>query len=135
MIKKAIIEAPSLTTPDFLKTFVLFTFSSDTSYTAVLTQLNDQNIEAPIAFFSSNLQGAELNYSAVEKQAYVVFKALKHFRHFHLKKNTKIIVPYSAVRQLLVQREVGEKRENWVIALQEYDVEIHPTKIVKGQGI
>ena len=31
LIKKAIIEAPSLTTPDFLKSFVLYTFSSDTS--------------------------------------------------------------------------------------------------------
>ena len=67
MIKKAIIEAPSLTTPDFLKTFVLYTFSSDTSYTSILTQLNNQKNEALIAFFSSNLQGAELNYSAMEK--------------------------------------------------------------------
>lgn len=118
LIKKSIIEAPSLTTLDFLKTFVLYTFSSYTSYVAVLTQLNDQNIEAMIAFFSSNLQGAELNYSVVEKQAYAVFKALKHFRTFLLKTNTKIIVSYSAVRQLLVQSEVGEKRANWVTVLQ-----------------
>ena len=68
LIKKAIIEAPSLTTPDFLKPFVLYTFSSDTSYATVLTQLNDQNIEASIVFFSSNLQGVELNNSAVEKR-------------------------------------------------------------------
>ena len=64
-IKKAIINAPSLTTPEFLKPFVLYTFSYDTSYAVVLTQLNDENVEAPISFFSSNLQGAELNYSAV----------------------------------------------------------------------
>ena len=61
LIKKAIIEAPSLTTPDFLKTFILYTFSSETSYAVVLTQLNHQINEAPIAFFSSNLQGVELN--------------------------------------------------------------------------
>ena len=29
---------------------------------------------------------------------------------------------------------MGEKRANWVIALQEYDVEIKPASIVKGQG-
>ena len=86
-------------------------------------------------FFGSNLQGAELNYSAVEKKVYAIFKALKNFRPFLLKTHTKIIVPYSAVRQLLIQREVGEKRVNWVIALQEYDVEIHPAKIFKGQGL
>ena len=71
----------------------------------------------------------------MEKQAYAVFKSLKHFRPFLLKTHTKIIVPCSTVRQLLIQREVGEKRANWVIALQEYDVEIHPAKIVKGQGL
>ena len=100
-----------------------------------MTQLNNQNIEALIAFFSSNLQGVELNYLAMEKQAYAVFKALKNFRPFLLKTHTKIIVPYSTLMKLLIQREVGEKRANWVTALQEYDVEIHPAKIVKGQGL
>jgi len=76
------------------------------------------------------LQGTELNYSAVEKQAFVVFKTLKHFRPFLLKTHTKIFVPYPAVRQLLIQRAVGEKRANWVTALQEYDVEIQLAKIV-----
>lgn len=35
---------------------------------------------------------------------------------------------------MLIQREVGEKRANWVTTVQEYDVEIHPAKIIKGQG-
>lgn len=59
---------------------------------------------------------------------------MKHFIPFLLKAHTKIVVPYPAVRKLLIQREVGEKRANWVTALQEYDVEIRPDKIVRGQG-
>jgi len=39
----------------------------------MLSQKNDQNIEVPIAFESSTLLGAELNYTDVEKQAYAVF--------------------------------------------------------------
>lgn len=38
------------------------------------------------------------------------------------------------MRQLLIQREVGEKRVNWVTTLQEYDIDIKPEKIVRGQG-
>jgi len=38
------------------------------------------------------------------------------------------------VRNLLVQKDVGEKRANWVTALHEYDIERKPTIIVKGQG-
>eukprot|EP00253_Pinus_taeda_P026282 PITA_26282 len=100
----------------------------------VLTQINDHNLEGPISFYSSNLQGAELNYFEVEKQAFVVYKAVKHYRPFLLKAHTKVIVPFSSVRQLLIQKELGEKRENWVTALQEYDIEIKPAKIVKDQG-
>ena len=63
LIKQAIINAPSLTTPDFSSHFILYNFAFETSYIVVLTQINDQNIEAPFSFFSSNFQGAKLNYS------------------------------------------------------------------------
>ena len=134
LIKQSIINAPALNTPNFSNRFTLYTIASDSSYAAVLTQINDHDLEAPISFFSSNFQGAELNYSEVEKQAFAVYKAIKHYRPFLLKAHTKVIVPFSAVRQLLIQRELGEKRANWVTALQEYDLEIKPAKIVKGQG-
>eukprot|EP00253_Pinus_taeda_P010355 PITA_10355 len=134
LIKKSIIDAPALNTPNFSNHFTLYTITSDSSYAAVLTQINDHNLKAPISFYSSNIQGAELNYSEVEKQAFVVYKAVKHYRPFLLKAHTKVIVPFSSVRQLLIQRELGEKRANWVTTLQEYDIEIKPTKIVRGQG-
>eukprot|EP00253_Pinus_taeda_P017245 PITA_17245 len=134
LIKKSIINAPALNTPNFSNHFTLYTIASDSSYAAVLTQINDHNLEAPISFYSSNLQGAELNYFEVEKQAFAVYKAVKHYRPFLLKAHTKVIVPFSSVRQLLIQRELGEKWANWVTALQEYDLEIKPAKIVRGQG-
>eukprot|EP00253_Pinus_taeda_P022023 PITA_22023 len=134
LIKQSIINAPSLNTPNFSNHFTLYTIAFDSSYAAVLTQLNDHNLEAPISFFSSNLQGAKLNYFDVEKQAFAVFKVVKHYRPFLLKTHTKVIVPFPVVRQLLIQKELGEKRANWVTVLQEYDLEIRPAKIVRGQG-
>jgi hypothetical protein len=134
-IKKDIIDAPSLMSPDFSKDFTLYTFSSDHSYAAVLTQKNAENNEVPIAFMSSAFKGMELNYPAVDQKAYVVFKAVKHFRSYLLKSRTKIIVPYPFVRNLLVQKELGEKRVDWVTSLQEYDIEITLAHIVRGQGL
>eukprot|EP00253_Pinus_taeda_P031091 PITA_31091 len=134
LIKQAIINASSLATPKFSESFILYTFASEKSFAAILTQANQEKAEAPIAFFDSNLQGAEINYSDVEKQAYVVFKAIKYFRPFLLKTHTKVIVSFPAVRNLLIQKYVGEKRANWITALQEYDLEIKPASIVRGQG-
>ena len=34
-----------------------------------------------------------------------------------------------------MQKELGERRGNWVTALQKYDLEFKPTTIIKGQGL
>ena len=55
---------------------------------------------------STGLQGAELNYPAIDKQAYAVFKAVKQFKPCILKNQTKVIVPHPAVRSLFVQKRI-----------------------------
>eukprot|EP00253_Pinus_taeda_P028415 PITA_28415 len=81
LIKQSIINAPALNTPIFSNHFTLYTIASDSSYAAVLTHINDHNLEAPISFYSSNLQGAELNYSEVEKEAFA--KAQRVLQELH----------------------------------------------------
>lgn len=97
-IKQSIINVPDLSTPNFSSHFILYTLTSASSYAIVLIQINDQNLEAPISFYSSNLQGAELNYLEVEKKGFTVYKAIKHYRPFLLKAHTKVMVPFSVVR-------------------------------------
>jgi hypothetical protein len=95
--------------PDFSQDFTLYTFASDRSYAAFLNQKNAKSNEVPIAFMSSSFKGTKLNYLAVDRQAYIVFKVVNHFQSYLLKSRTKVIVPYLAVRNLLVQKELGEK--------------------------
>jgi hypothetical protein len=134
-IRKEIIEAPSLMSPDFSHDFTLYTFASDRYYVVVLTQKNVESNEIPIAFMSSAFKGAELNYPIVDQHAYAIFKVVKHFLSYLLKSRTKVIVPYPTIRNLLVEKEMGEKRENWMTPLQEYDLEITHAQIVRGQGL
>ena len=84
---------------------------------------------------SIGLQGIELNYPTVDKQAYAVFKAVKQFRPYILKNMTKFIMPHPAIQNRFVQKELGERRENWVTVLQEYDLEFKPTTIFIGNGL
>ena len=79
-IKTVVAHAPSLKSPDFDKDFILYNFASDDSLAAVLTQKEDGGDEFPIYFMSTGLQGAKLNYPAIDKQAYAFFKAVKQFR-------------------------------------------------------
>ena len=84
---------------------------------------------------STGLQGVELNYPTIDKQAFVVFKVVKHFRLYLLRSHTKIIVPHSTIRYLLIQKELGDRRGNWLTTLQEYDLEINIEKLLKDQGL
>ena len=61
--------------------------------------------------------------------------AVKQFRSYILKNRTKVIVPHSAIRSLFEQKELGERRGNWVTALQEYELEFKQDTIIKGQGL
>ena len=93
----AIVEAPALMTLDFSKYFIFYTFASDFSYAVVLTQKNHEDVEIPISFMSLTFKGVELNYSQVDKRAYAVYKAIKHYEQYLLKSRTKVIIPYVAI--------------------------------------
>lgn len=134
-IKQDITYVPTLYNPKFKKDFLLYTFASDKSFTAVLTHKDKMNDECPISFMSASMQGLEINYPAFDKQAYVVYKAVKHFRPYSLKNHCIVFVPHPAVRTLCVQQELGERCVNWMTGLQEYDLEIKPINTIKGHGM
>ena len=58
-IKTTIAHAMPLKIPNFEKDFILYTFASDNSLAAVLTQKEEGGDEYPISFMSTRLQGAE----------------------------------------------------------------------------
>ena len=39
------------------------------------------------------------------------------------------------MRNLLVQKDLGEKRAHWMASLQEYDLEIKPSQVICGLGL
>jgi hypothetical protein len=134
-IKKVISEAPVLASPDYLKEFFIFSFASEHTLAVVLLQKNEEGFEQPIAFFSKSLRDAELKYNIMEKQAYAMVKALKAFRTYVLHSKIIAYVPTSAVKDILVQADSDGKRGRWLAKIQEFDLEVKPTKLVKGQGL
>ena len=96
-IKSAIAHAPSLKSTDFEKYFIMYTFAFDNSLAVVLTEKEERGYEYPISFMITGLQGVELKYHAIDKQAYAVFKAVKKFMPYILKNRTNVIVPHPIV--------------------------------------
>eukprot|EP00253_Pinus_taeda_P001920 PITA_01920 len=101
------------------------------SFNAVLMQKRDQ-LEKPIAFFSRTIRDVALKYNSIEKQALALVKALKYFLVYILHSHILSYVPNAVVKDVLVQTDPEGRTGKWNAALLEYDVEIKPTKLIKG---
>jgi hypothetical protein len=66
-IKKALTEAPVLTSPDYSKEFLIFSFASFDTMATALLQKNEEGHEQPITFFSKALRDIESRYEIMEK--------------------------------------------------------------------
>jgi hypothetical protein len=71
----------------------------------------------------------------MEKQAYALVKSLKDFRVYLLHSKVTAYVPSASVKDILVQPDVDGKKGRWIAKILEFDLEIKPTKLVKGQGL
>eukprot|EP00253_Pinus_taeda_P015867 PITA_15867 len=111
---------------------MIFSFTSEDTIASVLLQKNKDGHEQPIAFMSKVLQNSKLNYNTMEKQDYALVKSLKHFRTYVGYSKIIAFVPHSAVKDILTQTDCLGTRARWVTKIQEYDLEIRPTKLVKG---
>jgi hypothetical protein len=71
----------------------------------------------------------------MEKQAYALVKALKDFRVYVLHSRVTAYVPSASVKDILIQPDIDGRRGKWIAKILEFDLEIKPTKLVKGQGL
>jgi hypothetical protein len=98
-------------------------------------QKNEEGREQPISFFSKELRDAEIRYEIMEKQAYALVKSLKAFRVYVLHSRVTACVPSASVKDILLQPDIDGRRGKWIAKILEFDLEIKPTKLVKGQGL
>lgn len=134
-IKQAIMESPTLINPDYTREFYISSFSSYDTLTIVPLYKNDEGVEHLVAFFSKTLRDAELRYDLIEKQAYALIKSLKAFRIYILNSKVIVYVPSASVKDVLTQPDIDGKRAKWIEKFIELNIEVKPTKLVKGEGL
>eukprot|EP00253_Pinus_taeda_P005013 PITA_05013 len=133
-IKAALTQTPVLTSPQFDKNFMIFSFASDHTIAAVLLQKYDEGNENPILVFIQALRDMPLKYQIMEKQAYALVNAIKDFRIYILYSHVIAYVPNSVVKDILTLEGLEGRRGKWITSILEYDIEIKPIKLIKGQG-
>lgn len=130
----AIMEAPTLISPDYNE-FHIFSFSSEDTIAVVLLQIDEEGSEYLVAFFSKNLRDAKPRYDIIEKQAYALIKSLKDFRVYILHSKIIAYVPLAAIKYVLTQPDVDGRRAKWISKMIKFNIELKSTKLVRGQGL
>jgi hypothetical protein len=93
-----------------------------------------QNLR-PITFMRKNLKTHQVNYSTLEKHDYSLYKALEKFRHYIQGQKVQVFVPTSLLVTTLNQTELHSKWSKWIMHMKEYDLDIKPTKTIRGTGL
>jgi hypothetical protein len=109
-IKKELIEAPVLISPDYSKDFFIFSFASFDTVVDVLLQKNDAGLEQSIFFFSRALRDIEARYEIMEKQSYALVKGHKSFRVYVLHSKIIACVPSAVVKDILIHHDINGRR-------------------------
>ena len=119
-LKKLLCSAPVLKAPDFSKPFILQTDASDRGIGAVLSQIDENGDDHPIAYFSKNLLPREQRYSTVEKECLAIKLATHAFRVYLLGRKLIIQTDHRALEWLDRLKENNARLTRWSLSLQPY---------------
>lgn len=71
----------------------------------------------------------------MEKMAYALVKVLKDFKVYIIHSHVIAYVPNYVVKDILTKPDPDGRRGRCIVVLLEYDMEIKPTKLVKGYSL
>lgn len=127
-LKKALTTAPVLKHPDFTKRFFIQCDASDYGIGAVLYQVNDDNEEHPIAFYSQKLNSCQQKYSVTEKECLAAIMAIKKFRPYVEMMPFTVITDHSSLKWLMSMKDLNGRLARWSLLLQSFDFKIEHRK-------
>lgn len=121
-LRNALCSEDVLAYPDFKLPFILSVDASGVALGAVLSQLQD-GVERPIGYASRQLNAAERNYSATEKEMLAAVWATKYFRCYLYGRKFCLVTDHSALRWLLNVKDPSSRLARWQQRLAEFEYE------------
>uniref|UniRef100_A0A0N4ZD95 RNA-directed DNA polymerase n=1 Tax=Parastrongyloides trichosuri TaxID=131310 RepID=A0A0N4ZD95_PARTI len=126
LLKQRLMEAPILAAPDLQRNFVIHTDASEYAVGAVLLQEHptDKYLRI-IACASRTLNDIEKRWQVVEKEAFALIYAIKHFKYYIEGKTTDVYTDQRAVLAIKSPKENATKLRRYQMALMTYNLNIY----------
>ena len=126
-LKDALANSVTLYSPSSDRPFIIRTDASDYAVGAVLAQNDDKMQEHPIAFASSKLSGAQLNWSTIEKEAYAIIFALQKFDYLVFGREIHLFTDHNPLKYLAISAPKSAKLTRWALSLSRYNMTVTHT--------
>lgn len=122
-LKQRFASRPVLATVDYDKPFTLQTDASAFALGATLTQMQNDGKDHPVAFFSSSLLPAEVNYDIYDRELLAIVKAFRHWRHHLLgaRHQITVLTDHNNLSYFRSPHKVTGRQARWMETLSEYD--------------
>ena len=123
ILKNALVEAPVLAAPNLQLPFELHTDASGLAVAGVLMQMHNGSLQ-PVAYFSRKLKGAELRYSATDKEALAVLLSVRKFHHFLWGSRFKVVTDHRPLLSVFKKKTKSPRMSRWSLEMRDYSFEI-----------
>ena len=123
-LKKALVTAPVLAFAQFDKPFILAVDSSDESIGFVLSQLDSEGKEHPIAYGGRALRNEELRWHITDKEGLALVEAVRQFRPYLASIPFTVYTDNVSVKWLQQIKDCQGRLGRWALLLQGYNMEI-----------
>ena len=123
-LKDALIDTAVLRVADPMKPYILQTDASEEGLGAVLSQVDAQGEEHPVAFTSRKLLPWEMNYSTIEKECLAIVWVLKFFNTYLYGQTFTIETDHQPSSWLHRTKNSNARLTRWALAIQPYQFEI-----------
>jgi hypothetical protein len=124
LIKEKLTTAPILTTPDYSKPFIIACDASQIGVGGVLSQLDENGSEKPIAYFSKKLNKAQQNYSITKLECLAAILSVEKFREYVVGLEFTVITDHASLKWLMGQTDLNGRLARWALKLQGYNFQI-----------
>ena len=95
----------------------------------MLSQFSSDQSLHPVAYFSTALQGSQLNWSATEKEAYASVTAVQHWHAYLAGNHFTLHSDHNPLTRLRDSKNLHRKISRWLSELEEYS---HTIQYIRG---
>ena len=113
--------------PNLQKPYKLYTDACDYAVGGILVQEDDDNVERVIQYVSHQLNGSQLKWATIEKEAYAVVYCLTKLRPYLYGSEFTVFTDYQPLKSLFTAEMKNTKIQRWAVLIAEYgcDIQYH----------